>query len=397
MINEKTGQRELAYVVRIDEIQPIAGYDRVEYARVNGWWVVVRKDQFKVGDPAVYFEVDSQVPAKEPFLFLEPRHFKIKTQKMCKVISQGLLMSFEDFGWTIDNHTIGDYVTEELNVTYAEAEDNKRKAKPADKYSKMVSRHPKIFKKRWAKFLMKRNWGKKLLFLFFGKKKDKDTAFPTHFPFVKKTDQERVENMPWVLADKTPFIKTQKCDGSSGTYILERKKHNKFEFYVCSRNVRQLDENQQSYYDQNYYWEVAKKYKIEEFLKDFLLNHPDIEYVCLQGEICAPGIQKNPQGLTETRFFAFHFTDSKKGRWNILEAKALWDVYGIPSVPIVDTNYILPDSMEEFKLDADGFYDASACEGKTNRPREGFVYYKTTDPNFSFKNVSRKYLLKNDK
>ena len=167
MINEKTGQRELAYVVRIDEIQPIPNYDRVEYARVNGGWVVVGKDQFKVGDPAVYFEVDSQVPAKEPFLFLEPRHFKIKTQKMCKVISQGLLMSFKDFGWTIDNHTIGDYVTEELNVNYAEAEDNKRKAKPVDKYSKMVSRHPKIFKNKICKFLMKRNWGKKLLFLFF--------------------------------------------------------------------------------------------------------------------------------------------------------------------------------------------------------------------------------------
>ena len=197
MINEKTGQRELAYVVRIDEIQRIPNYDRVEYARVNGWWVVVRKDQFKVGDPAVYFEVDSQVPAKEPFLFLEPRHFKIKTQKMCKVISQGLLMPFEDFGWTMDNHKVGDFVTKELNVTYTEAEDNKRKAKPADKYSKMVSRHPKIFKKRWAKFLMKRNWGKKLLFLFFGKKKDKSTAFPTHFPFVHKTDQERVENMPF--------------------------------------------------------------------------------------------------------------------------------------------------------------------------------------------------------
>lgn len=54
MVNNK-GVRELAYVVRIQEIKPIEGYDRVEYARVEaGWWIVVRKDQFKVGDLAIY-------------------------------------------------------------------------------------------------------------------------------------------------------------------------------------------------------------------------------------------------------------------------------------------------------------------------------------------------------
>ena len=70
---------------------------------------------------------------------------------------------------------------------------------------------------------MKRGWGRKIMFFFFGKKKDNPRSFPTHFPGVSKTDQERVENMPWVLKDKTPFIVTQKCDGSSGTFILERK------------------------------------------------------------------------------------------------------------------------------------------------------------------------------
>ena len=93
--------RELAYLVKIDELRPIAGYDRVEHARVGGWWVIVKKDQFKVGDPAIYIEVDAKVPEKEPFMFLEKRNFKVKTLKMCKVISQGLLMSLEDFGWKL--------------------------------------------------------------------------------------------------------------------------------------------------------------------------------------------------------------------------------------------------------------------------------------------------------
>ena len=96
MLN-KSGERELAYVVLIDGIEPIPGYDRVETAIVGGWHVIVQKGQFKVGDPAIYFEIDSRVPKdKECFAFLEKRNYKIKTLKMCKTISQGLLMHASD-------------------------------------------------------------------------------------------------------------------------------------------------------------------------------------------------------------------------------------------------------------------------------------------------------------
>ena len=54
MLN-KNGERELAYIVLIDGIEPIPGYDRVETAIVGGWHVIVQKDHFKVGDPAIYF------------------------------------------------------------------------------------------------------------------------------------------------------------------------------------------------------------------------------------------------------------------------------------------------------------------------------------------------------
>ena len=93
------GERALAYVVAIDEIKPIKGYDRVEYARTNGWWVVISKgDDLKVGDLCVYFEIDSRVPSTdERFAFLAKRDYRIKTQKMCKVISQGLLMPLTYF------------------------------------------------------------------------------------------------------------------------------------------------------------------------------------------------------------------------------------------------------------------------------------------------------------
>lgn len=408
MINPSTNQRELAYIVTIDEIRAIENYDRIEHARVGGWWIVVRKDQFKVGDFAIYIEIDSKVPVTPAFEFLEKKHYAVKTQKFCKgqAISQGLLMSPEDFGWKVDKEIIwddesnvlvkGSFVTEKLGITYYEPEDNTRKANPEDKYKKMAQRRPKLFKTRFARWMMKREWGKKVMFFFFGKKKDKNaTSFPTHFPYIKKTDQERVENMAWVLEDKTPYIKTQKCDGSSGTFILERKGKKKFEFYVCSRNVRQLTPEQKCFYDDNYYWNIALKYNIEMVLRDLMIKHPEWKYCCLQGEICAPGIQKNPHGLTQIRFNAFHFTDSEIGRWDIREMKKMCEKYNIPVVPIVDENYILPNDIETLKLDAEYFYAPECCEGKETQKAEGYVYYKTTDPNFSFKNVSREYLLKN--
>lgn len=420
MLNSKN-ERELAYFVKIDAIEPIIGSDNCECAVVGGWRVMVRKETFKAGDLAIYFEVDSKVDTtKREFAFLAKRNGKIKTQKYTfggkgLMYSQGLLMHTNDFidetgripAWLGARNVImatggdiftGDtrFLTKELGVVYADNEDNTRKASTPDKYKVMAQRNPNLFKNKLIKKIMRYKFGRQVMFFLFGKKKKaKDTAFPTgKFPGVSITDQERCENLSWVLEDKTPFIITQKCDGSSGTFILERKRKHKYEFYVCSRRVRMLKPDQQCFYgDKNYYWEVAQKYDIENKMKDYLEKNPDISFVCWQGEICAPGIQKNPHHLKETHFYAFHFTDSKNGRYDIREAEKIWKSYGIEVVPIVNNNYIMPDDFEEFKLTADGKYDPSVCEGDANCRREGFVYYKTTDPTFSFKNVSREYLL----
>ena len=393
IINDK---RALAYTTRISWVRPIDGADNIELVGIGGWTCIAKIGEFCEGDICVYFEIDSKLPSdKEWCAFMESKKFKVKTMKLSRfgVVSQGLALPVNVFDIEIPKEENID-LTEKLGVTYADAEDNQRKAPSADKYKKMAQRRPKLFRNPIVRWFMRREWGRKLMFFFFGKKRDKNTAFPTHFPHIKKTDQERVENMIWVLNDKTPYIKTQKCDGSSGTYILERKGR-KFEFYVCSRNVRQLRPDQKCFYEENYYWEVAQKYKIEEALMDIMKLRPDWKYCCLQGEVCAPGIQKNPHGLTETHFFAFHFTDSENGRWDIRKVKKLFEKYNIPTVPIVDENYIMPNDFEELKLDAEYYYSPECCEGKPKQLAEGWVYYKTTDPNFSFKNVSRKYLLKN--
>ena len=390
IINDK---RALAYVVTIDEIKPIEGYDRVEYARTNGWWVIIGKnDGLKVGDKCVYFEVDSKVNEQdERFAFLEKRHYKIKTQKMCKVISQGLLMPLSLFPELGDADINAD-VTDALKVTYAVEEDNARKGKtdPDAKYKSMAARHQKIFKKKWAKWLMRRSWGRKIMFLFFGKKKDKPLGFPTHFPFVHKTDEERCENLiNVVLGYEHPLIVTEKLDGTSSTYILERKGRRNFEFYVLSRNVRQRTPDQKCYHEKNIYWDMAFKYNIEQHLKDYLNENPELKYVCIQGESVG-SVQGNPLKLKEDDLYVFNFIRSDVGRLPSVDGKKIVEQWNMKWVPILDTNYMMPNDMEEFKQ-----FATAKSVVNPDVLREGIVLRDPTN-DFSFKNVSREYLLKHN-
>lgn len=382
------GKRALAYIVTIDEIRPIEGYDRVEYARTNGWWCVISKnDNLKVGDKCVYFEVDSKVnAADERFAFLEKRNYKIKTQKMCKVISQGLLMPLSLFP-EIGDADINTDVTDILKVTYAVEEDNARKGKgdPDAKYKSMAARHKNIFKKPWAKWMMRRAWGRKLMFFFFGKKKDNPRGFPT---FVSKTDEERVENQPWRIGDGKTYLATEKLDGTSCTYALERKGKNKFEFYVCSRNVRQQDEKQECYHDHNIYWDLAFKYNIEQHLKDFLNEFPCLKWVCIQGEGVG-SVQGNPLKLKEDDLYIFNFKESETGRWSSRAGKEQVEEWGMKWVPILG-EVQMPDTMEELKELATG-----KSVVNPDVMREGIVY-RSLDGSDSFKNVSREYLLKHN-
>lgn len=400
MLNSKN-ERELAYVVKINSIEPIVGSDNCEAAIVGGWRVMVRKGQFEPGDLAVYFEIDSKLPENdERFAFMARKNYKVKTQRYTfggkgLMISQGLLMSAEDLGWNKEDMTeFGDerFVTKELGVTYAVAEDNVRKGSgdPNQKYKAMGARHVKLAKTRWWRWLMKREWGRKLLFKFFGKKKDNPRGWPNHFPYIHKTDEERCENMPWILQNKEPWIVTEKLDGTSCTYILERLKgRNKYEFYVLSRNVRQKDETQACYHDHNIYWDLAFKYDIENKLRKFLDENPACTYVCVQGEGVG-SVQGNPLKLKEDDLYLFNFIDSINGRWPSTLGKNIAEDMGMKWVPILDENFILPDDMETFKQMATA---PSAVNPAVMR--EGIVLRQIAD-DMSFKNVSREYLLKHN-
>lgn len=385
IINNK---RALAYIQHVTNIRPIDGADNIEQCNVLGWNLICKKGEFHEGDPCVYIEIDSKVPEREEFEFLRAKGFKVKTMKLGKFncISQGLAMPQSAFK-ELAGLSEGTDVTDILGIKYSVQEDNTRKGNgdPNAKYKSMTARHQKIFKQKWARWMMRRSWGRKVMFFFFGKKKDNPRGFPS---FVSKTDEERVENQPWRIGDGKTYIATEKLDGTSCTYALERKGRNKFEFYVCSRNVRQQDEKQECYHDHNIYWDLAFKYNIEQHLKDFLNQFPQLKWVCIQGEGVG-FVQGNPLKLKEDDLYVFNFKDSESGRYNSIAGRAIIEKMGMKWVPILG-EVQMPDTMEELKALATG-------KSKVNPDvmREGIVY-RSLDGSDSFKNVSREYLIKHN-
>lgn len=385
IINDR---RALAYIQHVTNIRPIEGADNIEQCNVLGWNLICKKGEFHEGDPCVYIEIDSKVPEREEFEFLRAKGFKVKTMKLGKFncISQGLAMPQSVFK-ELAGLSEGTDVTDILGIKYSVQEDNARKGNgdPNAKYKSMAARHQKIFKKKWARWMMRRSWGRKVMFFFFGKKKDNPRGFPT---FVSKTDEERVENQPWRIGDGKTYLATEKLDGTSCTYALERKGRNKFEFYVCSRNVRQQDEKQECYHDHNIYWDLAFKYNIEQHLKDFLNQFPQLKWVCIQGEGVG-SVQGNPLKLTEDDLYVFNFKESQTGRWSSMAGAGQVREWGMKWVPILG-EVQMPDTMEELKVLATG-----KSKVNPNVMREGIVY-RSLDGSDSFKNVSREYLLKHN-
>lgn len=388
IINKK---RALAYTARCGIIKPIEGADNIELMAVNGWNVIVKKGEFKEGDLCVYFEIDSKLPVREWSEFMLKKHYKVKTMKLNKfgVISQGLALPINVFDITIPEEENID-LTEKLDVVYSVDEDNKRKAE-ISKYDKMRQRHLDLFKKnKLVKWLYKRMWGKRLLFIFLGKKRDTRT-WPE---WVSKTDEERCQNLPHLFpGDETEWIVTEKIDGTSTTFTMKRKGR-KTDFYVCSRNVcfDKPEKADRCYYESNVYLEMADKYNIEEILTEMLEDHDDVEFITIQGETYGQGIQNRDYGMDYHDFMAFNlifgYKNGEVQRFNPLEMSTILAWYDIPCVPVVHDCYILPTTCQEL-LD----YAADDISRVDGGMREGIVL-RTKDGKQSFKAVSNEFLMK---
>lgn len=358
--------RKLASIKTISDIQPIEGKDRIVLAMVDGWQVIVKKDEFKVGDKCIYCEIDSVIPETEQFEFLRSKKFRIKTMRMAGVISQGICFPLSFL--PVATYEIEQDVTDIMGIKQYEATmDIEQRANTSDSG----------VKKRYPKFLMKMKWFRNLV---LPKKEAK--GFPG---FISKTDETRIQNVPFYLQNKGEWVATEKIDGQSGTFFLVREKkkpifnRKRFDFGVCSRNLRIWQQDTSSY------WSVANKYNIESVLKRNIGNS---DYLAIQGECVAPNVQGNKYKVSQPDLYVFNVI-TPEGRLDSEQAKAWCESNGLKFVPIIDTNYTLPDSVKEVLAFAHG-------ESKLHPTlREGIVF-RSKDGKQSFKAVDPLFLLKHD-
>lgn len=360
--------RKLASIQIISNISPIKGKDRVVLAQVEGWQVIITKD-FNVGDKIIFCEIDSILPPKPEFEFLKSKNYRIKTMKMGGVLSQGIIfpMSILPKG----EYNIGDDVTSIIGITQYET--------TMDKDDNIVQSTTKKVK-HYPQFLIKMSWFRKLM---LPKKQNK--GFPN---FISQTDETRIQNAPFYLDMACNWVATEKVDGQSGSFTLERIKpkffwqKERFDFAVCSRKLRKWTEDNSSY------WSVAKRYNIESVLHQLI---GDNDWVAIQGECVASDVQGNKYSVTIPDLYVFNLI-YPSGRVDSLKAKEIVNNLGLKFVPIVEPNAHIKGMTVNEVLD----YATGKSQLRTdNGLREGVVF-RSQDGKQSFKAVSPKFLMKYD-
>jgi RNA ligase (TIGR02306 family) len=331
--------RKLASVVKIVDIQPIVGADAIMVASVKGWKVVVKKDEYKVGDLAVYYEIDSFLPVRPQFEFLRKSSFKrmgssegfrLKTIRLRGQISQGLLTPIPE---GISNPKEGDDLTEALDIV---------------KYEPPIPAQ------------------------LAGKIKG---TFPS---FIPKTDEIRIQNFESEVGfspvGERAYV-TEKLDGTSFTCYF-----NNGVFGVCGRNW-ELSET-----SDNSLWRMANVLQLKEKMTKHGKN------IALQGELVGAGINGNLYGLSDHKLYFFTGYDIDKGRRMFFD-ELEWVLFGLQlqMVPVLEKyGFVIPNEGDIVD------YMLKYAEGKSvlnmEVDREGVVV-RGLEREFSFKAISNTYLL----
>ena len=310
----------------------------------------------------MFCEIDSVFPEKPEFEFLRSKKFRIKTMKMGGVLSQGICFPMSVLPKN-KSYKVGDDVTEVLGITQYEPTMDVEKEESTAK------------KRRYPKWLMRWGWFRRLVAK--GNKKQ-EKGFPK---FLSKTDETRIQNAPFYLEKDIEWVATEKVDGQSGSFVLERKKGRfgeKLEFMVCSRNLRIWTPDNSSY------WKVAKKYDVEAVLRKIIGDAP---WVAIQGECVAPSVQGNKYHVTEADLYVFNVVYPGK-RLGSLAAKALMEQHGLKFVPVVAEQVKIKGMSVTEVLDY-----ATGKSALYDTLREGIVF-RSPDGEQSFKAVSPDFLMK---
>ena len=339
--------RKLASIQTVKSIAPIEGADRIELASVLGWQCVVNKGQFKAGDLAVYFEIDSFLPLREEFEFLRKscfttsdllgEGFRLRTQKFRGRLSQGLLLPVSSFP-ELSFPSVGDDVTELLGV------------------------------RKWA--VRERASGD-------------GTIIGTLPHSIPRTDETRIQAAPELLQefDGLEYYISTKLDGSSHSIGFDENG-----FHVTGHNFEYGDGSFFSFIQARGYREKLVAFMAENHLKT----------LAIQGEFCGEGIQKNRLKLSTPEWFVFTIIINEQ-RVRLDQMIGVCEVLGMAHVPIEETGSNLsakfPD-VEAILKRAEGDYpNGGKKEGIVIRPVIP-VHSSLIGGPLSFKAVSNRYLLK---
>jgi RNA ligase (TIGR02306 family) len=195
--------------------------------------------------------------------------------------------------------------------------------------------------------------------------------------YVKIKSIEKINNESLLYdieVDKTHcfFANDILVHNSSATFYI----NNDF-FGVCSRNL-DLQET-----EGNTFWKVARELDLENKMREFGGNFS------LQGELVGEGVQGNPYKLKGQTVRFFNVFDIDEGEYLPLEKfKFIINHLGLETVPILDEEFTLPQSVDELLEYAD-----SKSVLNPDFDREGVVI-RSTDRTISYKAISNKFLLK---
>ena len=352
----------LASIQRIHEITPIDGSDAIETAHVLGWQVVIKKGEYSIGDLCTYIQIDTVVPDSPEFSFLAARNFRVRTIKLRKQISQGLIIPLPVGSWKE-----GDDVTEIIGI--------KKYEKPGNNPGDQKPRIPKIwYKKYWWLFKHR------VVFrLFPGLEPKFKSPFPSHLVF--KTDETRIQNIPRVLHSHKGkvFSVSYKLDGSSITIIHEKKWYGS-KFRICSRNF-ELHGNGN---------EWTKTFNDTGFKKQILklVEHFKTDEIIVQGEMIGrPNGNHHDLENNEIRLFNIFVRGKKIDPATFYSVCRKMDIPRCPNFGLIELDH----SMEEIlkiSQTKDPLNPKVACEG---------MVWRSIDGDLSFKAINNDYLLKHEK
>jgi hypothetical protein len=367
-------ERKLATIQEIEKFIDIPGADKIHIALMKnlGWECVVKREDFKVGDKVVYIETDSLVPERPEFEFLRERKFRIKTIRLKKQVSQGLIMPLSIL--PNGNYTVGEDVTKIIGIrNYIKDQENNDERMSVGK--------KKIYAPR---FLMNMAWFRWIYFKLNSFKK----GWPAELA-APKTDELRIQVCARILMEhfNEDWYITEKIDGCSGTFFTYPKRIWGIpikRFSVCSRNIW-LREN-----DGSLYWKLAKQIDLENKLKGIK------GYVCLQGECVGEGIQKNKYSLTGKDLFIFNVVRSGE-RLQLEMAKNFVKDLSLKFIPVIQETFNPAKEIGENKTIQEVVrYMVEKSRGKStlaDRNREGIVVRLCHNPKISFKVINPDFLL----